>query len=306
MRHELVKLLKQRKMFRPSVSLRALKESADEDDDERANGKMLTRMKRILNGNLAFLPVLVLLAVLGFRCDAGKGNKIFRLLYSLTMLIVVLVSSAVIRFSTSESVVVGTIDYINARCMHYTLIIIHIRNVLSRKSLRSAFKCFDNIDRSLQTSFDVRIKDDESKWFVRSMLLLLAFSAFSGPAFDLYNGEAFNVGQFAHAVLVFVLSVKILLYCMLCAGIKRRFIALIQHLRAGKSSQSSTVAVGGLQTTTEAWKTVVGATPVGSVSQLKEISLMFDEVLDVISLMNEAFSTLLSTGFGELWEGKRE
>jgi 7tm Chemosensory receptor len=258
-------------------------------------------MRRILNGNLAFLPLLVLLAVLGFRYDAGKRNKIFRLLYSLTMLIVVLVSSAVIRYSAAESVVVGTIDYINARCIHYTLIIIHIRNVLSRKSLRSAFKCFDNIDRSLQTSFDVRIKDDEAKWFVRSMLLLLAFSAFSGPAFSSFNGEMFNVGQFAHAVLVFVLSVKILLYCMLCAGIKRRLIALIQHLRDRKSSRSPTFAVG-VQTTT-AWKKLVGTTPVGSVSQLKEISLMFDEVLAVVSLMNEAFSTILSSAFGECSEG---
>lgn len=248
-------------------------------------------MKRILKGNLAFVPLLFALAVLGFHFDAGASNKIFRLLYSTTILFVVMVSTVVIRYDSEGSVVVATIAYINARCIYYTLIIIYIRNVLTRKSLRSVFKCFDNIDQSLQTSFDVRIKDDDLKWFVRSMLLLLASSAFSGLAFDSRSDETFNVGQFAHAVLVFVLGVKILLYCMLCASIKLRFISLIQHLRDSKSSRTTFAVRGRTTTATKA--------SVGSLSQLKAISLIFDEVLAVISLMNETFSTLLSSAFGE-------
>jgi hypothetical protein len=186
--------------------------------------------------------------------------------------------------------VVASIAYINTKCIYFALFIFNIRNIVARKSAWKIFKSLDNIDLRLQTTFNIKIKGDDSKWFMRIILLLLLISAFASFAFECYNDKMFNVGQLIHAMLVFVLSVKILYYCMLCASIKVRFIALIKYLRDRKSSQTMFVAK-----TTK----YVAAKSIGNVSQVKEISLIYDEVLEIILLLNESFSTLLSFAFGE-------
>lgn len=303
MRHELVKLLKQRirrEYFSPAFQSARFHSNQYLDEHlknrtEQRRREMLTRKAKILKGNLAFMPLVVLLAALGFRMEAAKTNKIFRLLRSTTSVIVLLLSSSFISYSVEGSVVVATITYINARCIFFTLIIIYIRNVVPKAHLRKVFKCLDNIDLRLH-SLDVRIKGDESKWLVRVMLLLIAVVAFSSFAIDFYNDKAINVGQLIHAMLVFVLSVKILFYCMLCASIKVRFRALIKYLKDSKSTPTQAMIVA----TT---KRVDTSSAAGNLSQLKGVSLIYDEVLEVISLVNESFSTILSFAFGELCLG---
>lgn len=264
---------------------------------------MFARTRHILNGNLAFMPLVLLHAALGFYLESAKNKKfkILRATHSSLALILLLSVSPLIRYSADDgSIVVATITYINSRCIYFTLIIIYIRSVIARKSLRSVFKCLDNIDRRLQTTFNVKIKDDDSKWFMRVMLIVLLASAFGSFAIECFNERALNVGHFVHAMLVFILSVKISLYCMLCASIKVRFKALVKYLRDSKSSrqqqQQPMFVVKPMKCVMTTTKTTRG---IGNVSQVKEISLIYDEVLEIISLMNESFSALLSAAFGK-------
>lgn len=247
--------------------------------------------REVLKGNLAFMPLVLVLNILGFRLGDANENKIFRSVHAVSVVILLLSVSPLIEYRVNSSVVVATITYINARCIYLTLIIIYIRNVpASRKSLRELFKCFDNIDRRLRETFDMEIKDDDSKWFMRVMLLLLFIGAFCSFALECLNDKMFNVGHFVRATLVFILSVKILFYCMLCASIKLRFRTLIKYLRDSKSKQAN---AGKFVVTT-----LSGS---GNMSQLREAALIYDEVLEIISLMNESFATLLSFTFGEIY-----
>ena len=293
--------------FFPSFSLSFTSKPKGSANYRRRSKKKMSRSeeKKALNGNLAFVPLVLLLKILGFHLEEdGMKNKIFRSLHTVSLVIVMLLASPFIEYNINGSVVVATITYINARCIYLTLIIIYIRTVFSRrKSLRGVFKCLNNIDLKLQTTFHIKIKDDDSKWFIRVMLLLLFIGAFCSFAFECFNNDKilFNVGQFVHASIVFILSVKILFYCMLCASIKLRFKALIKYLRDMKSSRDNDVDNGGVNG--EKHGKIVVTTPAATIiniSQLKEISLLYDEVLEIISLMNESFATLLSFSFGEI------
>lgn len=248
--------------------------------------------REVLKGNLAFMPLVLVLNVLGFRLGDANEYKIFRVVHAVSAVILLLSVSPLLEYHVNSSVVVATITYINARCIYLTLIIIYIRNVPARrKSLRDLFKCLDNIDRRLRGTFDMRIKDDDSKWFMRVMLLLLFIGAFCSFALESLDDKMFNVGHFVHATLVFILSVKILFYCMLCASIKLRFRTLIKYLRDSKSKQAN---AGKFVVTTLSGRS-------GNMSQLREVALIYDEVLEIISLMNESFATLLSFTFGEIY-----
>lgn len=253
---------------------------------------MFTRRKEILKGNVAFMPLVLLLALFGFHLENAKKNKIFRLLHSVTLLIVLLLVSPFIVYNSQASAVVATIAYINARCIFCALIMIYVRSLLpsDSKSLLSVFECFDNIDQRLRTTLSIRNKNYGGfKWHIRLLLLLLTISAFASFAFECWNDKMFNVGQFIHAMLVFVLSVLVLFYCTLCASIKARFQTLIKYLEDSKSSHK-TLAV----------KCVASKLNVVDVSRVKEISLIYDEVLEIISTLNDSFSLLLSVAFGEM------
>lgn len=237
------------------------------------------------------MPLVLLLHFLGFHLENAKKSRIFRLLQSVSFVACAVLVSPLIEYNGSASVVVGTITYINTRCIYLTLIIIYIRNVLPSESWHRVFTKFDNIDLRLQTSFGAKINDDSSG-FMRVMLLLLFISAFSSFAFECFNDKMFNVGQFVHAMLVFILSVKISFYCMLCASIKARFKTLIKYLKDSKSSHTTLAA--------KATSKYVATKSDGvNVSQVKEISLIYDEALEAISLLNESFSALLSCVFGK-------
>lgn len=254
---------------------------------------MFTRKREVLKGNLAFMPLVLLLDFLGFHLE--KGRKPCRLIHLSSIFIPLLFVSRFIQYSSvGSSVVVATIAYINTRCIYFALIIIYIRNMIARKSGSKVFKRLDNIDLSLETTFNVKIKGDDSKRFVLFMLFLLFISAFLSFFFECYNDKMFNVGQLIHAMLVFILSVKILYYCMLCASIKVRFEKLIKYLKDSKSSQTT------MRLFAEKATKNVAAKSIRNVSQVKEISLIYDETLEIILLLNESFSTLLSFAFGEL------
>lgn len=262
-----------------SVSWKALKESHEE---------MFTRRKKILKGNVAFTPLVLLLALFGFHLENAERNKIFRLLQSVILFLALLVVSPFIVYKVHANVVVATIACINASCLYWTSIILYTRSLFPRrgKSLLSVFDCIDNIDRKLSTSFDIKIKD--GKCFIPVMLLLLAISAFASFAFECWNDKMLNVGQFVNAMLVFVLSVKIAFYCTLCASIKARFQALIKYMKDSKSRQTA-LAV----------KCVASKLDIVDVTSIKEISLIYDEVLEIISTLNDSFSTLLAAAFGK-------
>lgn len=250
---------------------------------------MFTRRKEILKGNVAFMPLVFLVALFGFHLENAKKNKIFRLLHSVTLLIVLFLVSPFIVYNLRASGVVATIAYINARCIYWTLIMIYMSSLLpGGKSLLSVFKCFDNIDLKLVNAFDMKIKErgDSKQRFIPVMLLLLTISAFSSFAFECWKDKMFNVGQFIHATIVFVLSVKISFYCTLCTSIKARFQTLIKCLKDSESRHTS------LEVKCVASKL--------DVSHIKEISLIYDEALEIIEIMNDSFSTLLGAAFGEM------
>lgn len=100
--------------------------------------------------------------------------------------------------------------------------------------------------KRLQTTFNIKIKGETSSWFKACESCLCCFlsvhSVATSIAFECCNDKMFNVGQCVHAMLVFILSVKILFYCMQCASIKVRFRTLIKYLKDSKSSRVTIVA----------------------------------------------------------------
>lgn len=256
---------------------------------------MWSKERESLKGNLAFMPLLFVLKLFGFCLDAR--SKSFQLIHTVAVVIVLLLVSPTLNYDVNgcQSVVVAVIGYISSRCIYLTLIILCIRNVLSRRnSWQEIFKRLDNIDLRLQTTFNIKIKGDNSKWFVRVMLVVLFIVAFCSFTLRSFVDETFNVGQLILAMLVFILSVKITFYCMLCASIKLRFETLIKYLKDIKSTDEGK------------GKIVVSTKISGDMTLVREISSIYDEVLEIILLMNDSFSTLLSFGFGEFAREARE
>lgn len=140
----------------------------------------------------------------------------------------------------------------------------------------------------------------------------------------------FNVGQFLHVMLVFVLSVEISFYCMICASIKARFIALHKYLRQRTESSETFKAAAAAAATMSSRRTMMmmatskpneklefvssqfsnasnvievasrsGNDDDDAIAELKSISRIYDEVLGIVVQMNESFSLLLSISFGK-------
>jgi hypothetical protein len=106
--------------------------------------------------------------------------------------------------------------------------------------------------------------------FVPALLLLLLISAASNLA------EHFTVSQCIIAAHTFLMHTKALLYCALVRRTKSQIDAVSERLRNAEINRRRT-----------------------QVSQLREISVIYDRVLERISLLNGAFSSLLSCAFSK-------
>lgn len=286
------------------------------------------RKRELFEGSsVAFKPLILFLNAFGFHQKKDeKKNKIFALIHSTSFLIGVVLAGILTFYlennidyygsvDGAKSVVVTTISYINCTCIYLTLIIISLKNIFTSREERSLwriFKCFDNIDVVLQTSFNIKCSKD-SRMFFTILLLLLLFIISASAAiivevqhFNLNN--EFNAGRCIYAMMVYILSVEISLYCMLVNSIKARFCPLSKYLREENKrnggddndydgSKSSHVEI---KPTIIKPKLIVTESVRQVVSSLEEeISLIYDEILEIISLLNESFSTLLSSAFSE-------
>lgn len=280
--------------------------------------------RELFESSSAFKPLILFLNAFGLHQKKDEKNKIFALIHSTSFLIGVLLAGILtfylensIDYNASDdgakSVVVTTISYINCTCIYLTLIIVSFKNIFAsrERSLWRIFKCFDNIDVLLQTSFSIKCSE-ESRVFITILLLLLLFLISASAAivevqhFNLNN--KFNAGRCIYAMMVYILSVEISLYCMLVNSIKARFCPLSKYLREenkrgdddneNDGSKSSHVEIE--PTTIIKPKLIVTESVRQVVSRLEEeISLIYDEILEIISLLNESFSTLLSSAFSE-------
>lgn len=279
---------------------------------------MLLKKWELLKGNVALLPLVILLNALGFHLEKGKRN-VFGLIHSSFFIIALLLSGILIynKIDYADGVVVSTIFYINCSCIYFTLIIISFNNMFPKeRRLWDAFKCFDNIDVTIQTTFHIKCNSEIKKqsnvkrrqcWSgilkVTSLFLLIGAFVMASTSILLleylnHHQHGFNAGRCIHAIMVFILSVKISFYCMLVHCIKARFNTLNKYLRQIESSQMEMKAAERTTKIIRAKKLFVSES-VRQVSQLKELSLIYDEMLEIISLLNDSFSTLLSFAFSK-------
>jgi hypothetical protein len=163
----------------------------------------------------------------------------------------------------------------------------------SNEDLSKIFNNFNAIDSMLQAKFNIKRQQNvcPSQKSVGASVMVLMMASFGIFIFKILQHGQVDVWEGIHAILVFILSLEILLYCMLCASIKNRFRALIQYLIDTKPSHSTTLStfVKPLNLSNVAVK----------MSQFKDISMIYDRVLEIIVALNESFSALLSFAFGK-------
>lgn len=312
-----------------------------------------------LKDNLAFMPFLYFFNIIGIDLlrTSGKDNKISRFVHSTLMLSSIILLIWLLSdddvdvdggegddekksVTTTANIVVGAITCINNSCINLTFIIVYASCMIksARKSTHSQisiFEHFNRIDTYLKSFESINSRTTKkliitSKCFVQILFLVLFIGTHCRFVGESFNDKTFNVGQFLHVMLVFILSVEILFYCMICASIKARFIALHKYLRRRtrrKSSEifdSPTISTGNrrlMMVTSKShdnernenfkyvssqsdalqMNATVGNINNDEIAKFKNISRIYDEVLQIISQMNESFSVLLSVVFGEYW-----
>jgi hypothetical protein len=272
--------------------------------------KLFKEERARLRGNLALLPLIVLLNAMGFHLEKGnsKGrkSKICGLL-----LMGLYIYNKNINFDSRHQkqqlqqhpdeggnghVVLFAIASMNYTCIYFTLIIISVHNMFAKCRLRKIFKCFDIIDATLHACFRIETSARMFAIQVALTLALLLITACTIFAVEYVNCKVFNAGQCIFTILVFILSVKISFYCMLVHCIKLRFSPLHKYLRANCRAKSS---CGSVCKSSRSNNEFGVSESVRHVSELREISLIYDEMLEIISLLNESFSTLLSSAFSK-------
>lgn len=244
-------------------------------------------------------PLIFFLNIFGFHLRDEK-NKFYSLLHA-TLFLIALVMSGIFTFyfensdySDDKNIVVRMISYINCSCIFITLIIVSIKNVFEcgRSNLWNIFKCFRNIDAATAT-LKTSTSNEQSRMFVFLILVVLFVISFAATTLMDVHDYKFNWWRCVYALLVYILGVKISLYCMLVHAIKTRFLSLSKYLNEENKRKSTDVEI---ETTTK----LILTESLG-VSKLEEICLIYDEVLQIISLLNESFSTLLSSSFSKYW-----
>lgn len=118
------------------------------------------------------------------------------------------------------------------------------------------------------------------------VLLLLLPVSFAAPLI-----AQFSISRCIFGILVYIFALKISLYCTLVNSIKARFHTMKSKYLCEENNSKSSVEIETtkLILTESVWK----------VSRLEEISMIYDEMLQIISLLNESFSTLLSSAFSK-------
>lgn len=258
---------------------------------------MFLTMRKNLKNNLAFLPVILLLNFLGLAHLTNGSRKIFSLLYSAFCLVLLLIAGIFIEYDRQNTIVVGTVTYITVNCIYFSTIFLYCRKTFlaSNEDLSEIFENFYAIDSMLQATFNIKRLQNicPSQKSVGALITVLLMASFGNFIFKILQYGQVDIWQGIHAMLVFIFSLEILLYCMLCASIKNRFRTLIQYLSDTKPSHSTTMTtfVGSLNLNDIAVK----------MSQFKDISMIYDRVLEIIVALNESFSALLGLAFGKIY-----
>jgi hypothetical protein len=209
--------------------------------------------------------IVVSLGILGY----GSRSAI-----SSTAFIIALLLSGFLVFenmTTTSDIVLSSISHINCTCIFFTLIISFLHNMLAGVGGARSGGRRTKAEEALECMESMGMQSDSRMLFVLLMLLLLI-----SAASNLTDYEHFSTSQCIIAAQTFALSSKILLYCALVRCTKSQFESLNKCLQSAETRRERT-----------------------QVSQLKEISVIYDKVLKIISLLNESFSSLLSFAFGE-------
>jgi hypothetical protein len=298
---------------------------------------MFSRKKELLKRNVALLPLVLLLNAFGFHLESdggGRRNKICNLIH-MTSFIIVLFAMGVAIYNNidyvNDDVVLSAIYCINCTCIYFTLIIISFHNMFlfafddysdenkkdgddARVSLWKVFECFNNIDVAMCAIFSSTSSSSSAvanainynfsavREHSRTILLLLISVLASVSVFivEYFNHKNFLI-NLIFALLAFVLCVKISLYCLLVHNIKARIEFLNEYLRDIKSNCVETdnnFSHNGTMKTANT-KLLLVVINVRQLSQFRNMSLIYDEMVEIISLLNNSFSALLSSAFSK-------
>lgn len=118
------------------------------------------------------------------------------------------------------------------------------------------------------------------------LLILLFLVSVFVPFLSNYEVEKFSFVQGFYSIFVFIFAIKIAYYCLLVESIKESILLFKKKHQISTDVKRKTT------------KLILTAN-VRNVSQLEEVSMIYDEILQIISLLNESFSTLLSFAFSK-------
>jgi hypothetical protein len=150
----------------------------------------------------------------------------------------------------------------------------------NRKNFWDVMEHLHHVDIILKAFHYTNDPKSHSGFSVQILILVLFISI--SPLLLILNflNKNFNMGQCIYLMLVLILSVEIIIYTMLVGSIKARFMLLKAYLE-DKKSESLVIDIRGLF-----------SSPI--LPCFREISMIYDEMLEVISVLNESFSILLS------------
>lgn len=244
---------------------------------------MFSRKKELLKGNVPLLPFIIFINAFGFHLEKGK-SKIFGLIHSVSLLIAILASGFFIYMNIdyTRDKIISSIYCINCSCIYITTIMVSFHNIFmkNRKNFWDVIEHLHHIDILLKAFHYTNDSKSHSGFSVQILILVLFISI--SPLLLILNflNKNFNMGQCVYLMLVLIISVEIIIYTMLVGNIKARFILLKAYL-GDKKSESLVIDTRGLF-----------SSPI--LPCFREISMIYDEMLEVISVLNESFSVLLS------------
>ena len=244
---------------------------------------MFSRKKELLKGNVPFLPFIIFINAFGFHLEKGK-SKIFGLIHTISLLIAILTSGFFIYMNIdyTRDKIISSIYCINCSCIYITTIMVSFHNVFmkNRKNFWDVMEHLYHVDILLK-AFHYKNNPKSHSAFSVQILILVLFISIS-PLLLILNflNKNFNMGQCIYLMLVLILSVEIIIYTMLVGNIKARFMLLKSYLE-DKKSESLVIDIRGLFSSP-------------FLPSFREISMIYDEMLEIISVLNESFSVLLS------------
>lgn len=233
------------------------------------------------HSNKTFLASFTFTALNLFGLHLEIRNKKLDGLYSACILIGLLLSGSSVYANINETfnLVIKIILYINYSSLFITLIFVYFQCFVMKKReiIKKLSECFGKIYNILGSNyFDCSKSLKLSTSIVLSCFILIFAS-------DFFCNGIVSYAQCIFVIFSLVLTLEILFYCMLvdrlefiCHSVKK-YLRSINFVHV-ENKKGKLLLTDNLR----------------QMSQLNKLSMIYDEVLEIISLLNSSFSVLLS------------